>query len=393
MARSKPTQGTIVKLPSGSHRAQIWLNGQRISKTLPTYPAAVAWLNEIAEQKTNGLTYNAAKITIAQWLDDWYTIHKTSLKINTQDGYQRTIKNHLKPTLGEIKLLDLTPALLQKKYTDLVTNGITLRPLQIAHTILHSALDHAVRLGILTRNPAGLVILPKPAATHSPDQDELHVWTESQVSQFLASLGTHRNRNLYHLALATGMRRGELLGLQWDNIDWANSSIIVKQQIVETPGGGWIFQTPKTKSGRRTIKIGPGVLNALRSQINLADLTRQETQLGKRYTWEENNLVFPAYTGKPQNGYNISKEFDHLARAAGLPDIKFHDLRHTAASQMLQHNIPIAEVSRILGHSKVSITLDIYAHYIPGIETAAAALMDQITTTIAVDFSISQNGK
>ena len=392
MARSKPTQGTIVKLPSGSYRARAWLNNQRLGKTFPTYAAAAAWLNEISEQKSNGLTYNATKITVAEWLDDWYTIHKTSLKINTRDGYERTIKNHLKPTLGAIKLLDLTPPLLQKKYTDLVANGITLRPLQIAHTILHSALDHAVRLGILTRNPASLVLLPKPAANHSPDADELHVWTESQISSFLLSVAQHRNRNLYHLALATGMRRGELLGLQWDHIDWTDSAVLVKQQAVETPGGGWIFQTPKTKSGRRIIKIGAGVLNALRSQVNVANETRIITQTGIRYTWEENNLVFPAYTGKPQNGYNVSKEFDRLVKAAGLPDIRFHDIRHTAASQMLMHNIPIAWVSRILGHSTVSITLDIYAHYIPGIETAAD-LMDQITTPIAVDFTVSPKGK
>ncbi len=313
MVRSKPVQGTIVKLPSGSYRAQIWLNNKRLSKTHKTHSLAAAWLNEIAAQKSGGLTYDAARVTLAEWLDDWYTLHKTNLKTNTQDGYQRTIRLHLKPTLGSIKLSDLTPALLQKKYIDLVDQGITLRPLQIAHTILHMALNHAVRLGILTRNPADLILLPKPPASHAPDQDELHVWTESQVSSFLLAIAGERNRNLYHLALATGMRRGELLGLQWDCINWTDSSVTVKQQAVEIPGGGWQFQTPKTKTGRRIIRLGPGVLAALRSQVEVATNTRLITQSSDRYTWQENNLVFPAFTGQPHPLRQTHETDSHLA--------------------------------------------------------------------------------
>ncbi len=385
MPRAKPTQGTIIKQPSGSYRAFFLLDGKRLTKTFPNNAQAVEWLNGVAEQKANGLTYNVSKVTVGEWLDDWYKIKKASLKINTQDGYGRTIKNHLKPTMGAIRLLDLTPALLQKKYTQLVADGITERPLEIAHTILHQALDHAVRLNVITRNPADLILLPRPVKENDPEATEMHVWSESQANAFLLSVAKERNRNLYHLALATGMRRGEILGLQWDCVDFAGSLVTVKQQAVELPGGGWKFQTPKTKKGRRVIRMGPGLVSAMRNQIEVAEMTRKVTESGTRYTWNENDLVFPGYMGKPQNGYNLSHEFKRFSQRAGLPAITFHDLRHTAASLMLDHHIPIVEVSRILGHSQVSITLDIYAHIIREDDSRAADLMDQLLTPISFD--------
>ena len=384
-SRRSPNEGTIHQLPSGSWRVQVRLDGQRLGKTFRRQAQAKNWLNEISEQIAGGLTYDVAKITLGEFVDDWYAIHKTRLKVNTQDSYARTIRLHIKPNLGDIKLLDLTPAILQNRYNQIAAVGITTRPLQIAHSILHQALDHACRLGLLARNPSDLVILPTPEMDH--EIRDLHVWTESQVSSFILSLEGQRNRYLYQLALAAGMRRGELVGLQWSAIDFLDSTLTVRQQVVELPGGGWKFQSPKTRAGRRTFAIGPGLIDALRAQISVVDLARQFAQSSNRYTWEENDLVFPSLNGTPQNGYNLSKEFDRLARAAGLPDIRFHDMRHTAASIMLANGIPLIEVSRILGHSKPSITLDIYGHFIPGHDRQAALLMDSITTPVSISIA------
>ncbi len=392
-------EGSLSQLPSGSWRAQITLNGKRIGKTFPRQRAARDWLHQMYQLKQDGHTYDAHTTTLSTLLTAWLNTRAPSLRPNTLDQYTRTIRLYITPTLGHLKLADLTPALLQTTYdahlAKLQRAGHTSRPLHIAHTILHQVLDHATRLGLLTRNPADSILIPQIAQI-TPEATTLHVWTETQVTHFLASLpsflplphysdngggregvvGTARNTHLYHLALATGARRGEILGLQWTDIDWLHSTLTIARQVTELPDGGWTYQTPKTRAGRRTIQIGPGVLAALRAQQHLVDLLRQLA--GDR--WQENNLIFPNTLGKPQNGYNLSKEFHQLSLAAHLPPIRFHDLRHTAASLMLSHGIPLIEVSHTLGHSLPSITLDIYAHYIPQDQTASAALMDQLTT-------------
>ena len=253
--------------------------------------------------------------------------------------------------------------------------GVTRLPIEVVHAVLHSALEHAARLGLVIRNPADLVMAP------GSKKSELQIWDELQVSQFLVAVRGQRNEILYHLALATGMRRGELLGLQWGDMDWASGILRVERQVIEPEGGGFEFQTPKTDYGRRAIQLEPGLVGRMRQQLTLVELTR----IFARGKWQEHNLIFPSTVGTPINGYTLSKEFHRLCQAAGTPAIRLHDLRHTAASLMLNHGIPLIVVSRILGHSKPSITMDIYGHLLPGIQAGAAELMERLTTPVAVD--------
>jgi integrase len=221
----------------------------------------------------------------------------------------------------------------------------------------HSPLswEQAKRLGLIYRNPTEFSTIPRKA-----DHD-LQVWDEDQVGQFLNFIRGHKNEHLYCLALGTGMRRGELLGLQWKDIDWAKRQIYIRRGVFHPAGGGFVFQPPKTKLGKRTVQLGQGIIDHLRAQLQRVDLMRKVA----RDNWQENDLVFPSDVGTPIGGDRITHEFPVLAKMAGLPVIRLHDCRHTAASIMLSHGIPPIIVAGMLGHS-LAILMTTYAHYIPG---------------------------
>jgi integrase len=373
--RRAPNEGTINQTSYGKWRAQVYLEGKRISKNFDSQRAAKTWIMEKRGQIEQGLSYNAATTTLGQFLAGWLETKKSKLRLHTYEQYRRTIRKYIEPHLGDLRFSDLTPDRIQAFYSRLQAQGVTARPVQVVHSVLHSALEHAARLGLVTRNPADLVMAP------GTKKAQLSIWDESQVSQFLVAIKGQRNEILYHLALATGMRRGELLGLQWTDIDWQAGILRVERQVIEPEGGSFEFQEPKTNYGQRAIQLGPGLVGRLRQQLNLVGLARAFA----RDKWKEHNLIFPSTVGTPQNGYNLSKEFHRLCQAAGVPEIRLHDLRHTSASLMLNHGIPLIVVSRILGHSKPSITMDIYGHLLPGIQAGAAELMERLTTPVAVD--------
>jgi integrase len=184
-------------------------------------------------------------------------------------------------------------------------------------------------------------------------------------------------------------RRGELLGLQWKDIDWTKRQIFVRRGVFNPAGGGFIFQPPKTKLGKRTVQLGQGITDHLRAELQLVDLTQKFA----RDNWRENDLVFPSQVGTPIGADRITHEFPALTRMAGLPVIRFHDCRHTAASIMLSHGIPPIIVAGMLGHS-LAILMTTYAHLarfaryacnIPGTQDEAARLMDEILTPIPID--------
>ena len=176
------------------------------------------------------------------------------------------------------------------------------------------------------------------------------------------------------------MRQAELLGLKWSDLDWRPGILQVRRQVQRIDGQGFIFCEPKTKTGRRSIQLGETSLQMLRKQFEKQSCEKEKA--GDR--WKENDLIFASSIGTPTELRNLLREYKKVLRKAGLPAIRFHDLRHTAASIMLKHGIPVLTVSRILGHSKPSVTLDIYAHMVPGMQDQAAKLMDEVLTPIPV---------
>ena len=174
------------------------------------------------------------------------------------------------------------------------------------------------------------------------------------------------------------MRQSELLGLKWADLSWNRGVLYVRRQAMRRVADG--FSEPKTKAGRRTVKLGNTTLQMLQRQYHQQQLARAVA--GSR--WKDNDLIFTSSIGTPLNQRNVSREFHEILKAAGLPSIRFHDLRHTAASLMLNHGIPVIVVSKILGHSKPSVTLDIYGHLYNEMQDQAAKLMDDLVSPVQV---------
>ncbi|KAA3641964.1 MAG: site-specific integrase [Chloroflexi bacterium] len=203
---------------------------------------------------------------------------------------------------------------------------------------------------------------------------------EVQVQQLLDAARDRQDRHysLLFLAIATGMRQGELLGLKWADLNWKTGKLQVKRQLTRAKRGGFEFSEPKTKAGKPSIQLAQEVLDVLEAH-------REDQRLMQNFNrsrWIDEDLIFPNSIGSPLDKYNLLKAFKRLLRDAGLPEIRFHDLRHTAASIMLNNGIPVIVVSMLLGHAKASTTLDVYGHLIPGKQRAAASLMGSILSPI-----------
>jgi integrase len=179
---------------------------------------------------------------------------------------------------------------------------------------------------------------------------------------------------LYFIAIHTGMRLSEIIGLKWVDVNWDLSTIQVKRQVMHLKGGGYIFTEVKSKSGNRTIILGKQAFEILKAHKR----EQQRMIISAGENWADEDLVFPSYVGTPVTGSKIRGAMRKLLKVSGLPKIRFHDLRHTAASLMLNHGIPVLIVSKRLGHSKPSITIDVYGHLIPSQQEEAARLMDSL---------------
>jgi integrase len=367
-------EGTIVRLPSGTYRALITLDGKRVTHTGKTRAECQGWIRKMLDQIDEGLTFKGTQTTLDEFLKDWLVTAKTALRPKPAQQYEKLIENHIVPVIGKVKMKDLRPDTIDSLYRNRIKAVIGVRTIRYCHAVLHVALEKAVRLGLLTRNPVDGATPPRN------DQGEMLILDEEQVIQFLIAARGTRHEALFHIAVKTGMRQAELLGLKWADLSWTTGQLQVRRQAQRSPGKGYIFCEPKTKAGRRTIPLGEASLNVLRQHLEKQRLLKQVA--GAR--WKESDLIFPSNVGTPIDLCNLRKEFVRVLRIAGLPEIRFHDLRHTAASIMLKRNIPIFTVSRVLGHSRPSITLDIYAHMIPGMQDMVAKIMDEAITPIPV---------
>jgi integrase len=349
------TEGTIFKLENGTFRAQISLNGRRLSHSAKTEKECRDWLKKTITQIDHGLTFAGAQTYLEEFLLGWLRGIKQSIRPVTYYQYEMVCTRHIIPTLGKIKLKDLRPDQIQKLYAMKVINDQGYRTAQMVHTVLHMALKNAIKLGLLIRNPTEATTPPK----HT--EKEMKIWNEVEVSEFLLAVRGDRNEALYQLELATGLRQSEILALKWSDLDWTKRSLSVTRQLKRCGPENDYFSSPKTRAGRRNIILGTRTIEKLRDH-----LSRQESER------------------KAKVDSNLYTSFMKLVKQLGLPDIRFHDLRHTSASLMVNHNIPIIVVSRRLGHSKVSIKLDIYAHLIPEMQEGAAELIDDLITPVEI---------
>lgn len=364
-------EGSIYQRRNGRWVAQIRIDGKRIAKTFHTQKECQAWIRQMRDQIETGLNWTGSKISVGDYLNQWLQDIEGSIKPKTVRQYEGIVRNHLKPYLGKIRLQELQPYQIQQTYSKLKDQGHSQRNIQLVHGVIRRALGMAERQGLIGRNPVKAVLPPKVVAK------EMKFLTDNQARQLLISAQGDRYETLYHLAITTGLRQGELIGLKWIDVDWAANTINVRRQLQPKRGGGYSFEEPKTKAGKRIVQLGEGSMRLLAKHRKSQDVERLSEG------WQDHGMIFPSRVGTPTGQRNLYRYFKRLLQKAGLPDIRFHDLRHTAATLMLMNGIPLIVVSRRLGHSKPSVTLDIYGHYLPGMQEQAAILMDELVTPIA----------
>jgi integrase len=317
-----------------------------------------------------GLVFDADNLKVGEYLDRWLSDSVSdTVKATTFERYEQITRLHLKPALGRVKLKALTPAHVRGLYREKLEAGSSARTVRYIHTTLHKALKQAVMDGLIPRNATEAVKPPQPT------REEIHPLTPEQAKLLLqvAHEPGDRLEALYVLAIHTGLRQGELLGLKWDDVDLDDGSLQVRRTLAITKNG-FVFTSPKTSGSRRSVKLTQRATEALRSHLERQ--LREIDRVGS--LWSENDLIFASETGEPLDRRAVTKlKFKPLLKRAGLPQIRFHDLRHTCATLLLTRNVNPKIVSEMLGHSTIAITLDTYSHVLPNMRDQAAAAMEE----------------
>lgn len=377
MARRAYGSGSIYQLPDGNWQALARVQGRQISHTAKTQREANAWLERVNLQVEQGLTYQAAKINLEDYLTRWLASVENALRPASFEHYKIAVENHLIPALGEVLVKDLTPDRIQQVYDNWLRSGKGVATVQKAHAVLHRALRRATQTGLLASNPASLV--SKPRSPHK----EMSFWTEDEANRFLTAARENRLYALFHLAIVTGAKQSELLGLQWSDLDWSRGTLHICRQLSQSGN----FAALRSKAAKRTLQLGNETLTVLREHVKLQQLERQVA--GDR--WQEGDLLFTTTIGTPLYNRNlVARNFKLLAQAAGVPQVRFHDLRDSCVAILLAHGVPIYTISKWIGHAKPSITNKVYGHLIPGAEEGVGQLMDDLVSPVVVEFEESQ---
>ena len=305
------------------------------------------------------------------------------MRRSTFDAYRRNIQLHVRPRIGRIKLQKLRPIDLTKFYADLLREGrldgqggLSPKTVHNIHQTLRKALGDAVRQNYLVRNAAAFAKVPKVTAAR---RAEMRYWTSSELRRFLDASRDSRHYSAWYLGANTGMRRGELLGLRWNDVDLERGRLAVRRSLVSV---SYEVQESdaKTQRSERVIDLDPRTVKVLREHGARQLAEREAVDAGYR----DHNLVFAKPDGTFIHPDIFSQSFQRHVSSAGVPRIRLHDLRHTHATLLLQAGVSPKIVSERLGHATVAFTMQVYAHVIPGMQADAAAAFSDLVFDDAV---------
>ncbi len=321
-------------------------------------------LQRLAQARARAQGLAAPGLTVAAYLHAWLEAVRPSLAPSTVLSYERLLRLHVLPVLGKVRLADLSPARIQEAWRVLQREGRSPVVIAQAHKVLRAALRQAVVWGLLAQAPTAGVRLPRPAPA------DRVLWSVEETRAALHRLAQEAPEwwPRVVLAIATGLRRGELLGLQWADIDWEQQTVSVRRQVRDLPRrhGGPQVAEPKTRATRRTIALPDLALVALRLQ------RAQQERAGSPSPW-----VFPAPEGGPLLPNRLSTAWRSVVRRLGLRPLRWHDLRHLSASLLVRARLSPKEIQARLGHASMGTTMDLYAHLLDQADRAAARALDQ----------------
>jgi integrase len=322
---------------------------------------AQAYLTKKLRERDLGRDLEGAKITLNEYLDRWIeTAVKPRVREKTCQDYDGILRRYVRPMLGEKVLAGMRPLDLQTTYQQMIERGLSARTIRYTHAVVGSALRQAVRWRLLLENPADGLKLPQPA------KGEIRVLTLEQARIFLRSALPTPYGAVLAVALTTGMRPSEYLGLKWQDLDWTRQTVSVVRSLRRL-NGRWCFADTKRSQSRRIIKLQNWIVAMLG---NLRSLPVNGSDP------EAVDLVFKTVSGHPINSDSLAKQFKSILELARLPRIRLYGLRHTAATLALAAGVPPKVVSEQLGHASAAFTLDTYAHVLPHMQDEAAAKVE-----------------
>jgi integrase len=378
MARRGHGEGSIYQRSDGRWAASISLEGGK-RKTFygKTRKAVQEQLKTALHQQQQGILATGPQQKVEQFLQHWLeNVHKQSIRSRTYERYEEIVRLHLVPGIGHHQLQKLSPQHLQLFYTNKLEEGLSTTTVISFHNVLHKALETAVRWNLISRNVCDLVSPPRRK------RFEIQPLSVEQVQQLVAVTRDHRLEALFLLALATGMRRGELLGLKWQDINFQTDMLQIRRILTRVPtkvklpqGAAYVEAEPKTEKGRRSILLPPFVVEALKQHR-----ARQlEARLKAGAAWQEHDYVFCTSVGTHLHPTrDVLNQLKVLLAKAGLPAIRFHDLRHSSATMLLSMGVHPKIVQELLGHSQISMTLDTYSHVLPTMQKEAMSKLNEL---------------
>ncbi len=367
MSRRGHGEGSIYRRKDGRWTASITLEDRK-RKTFygKTRKEVQELLKNALHQQQVGALATGPQQTVKQYLEQWLEqVHKPAIRLSSYIKYRGLLDRDILPALGHLRLQKLTPQHVQALYARKLEEGLTARTIHSIHSLLHKALDTAVHWDLVSRNVCDLVSQPRPC------QHEIRPLNKDQAMQLLKAAREHRLEALLTLAVATGMRRGELLSLRWQDINLADACLHVRHTMNRILGHGIVESEPKTPQGKRKIMLPQFAVEALKEQRT----RQQEARLQAGSAWRDQDLVFSNIYGGYLDPGNTLRIFHKLVEEAGLPHLRFHDLRHSAATILLGMGVHPKVVQELLGHSKIGITMDIYSHILPSMQQEAMGKM------------------
>jgi integrase len=316
-------------------------------------------LRKILTRVDNGLPAMDDLVTFRDFIDDFLRQRSTRVRALTLYRYRNVIRLYMLPALGSVQLAKIQPRHLEALYQEQLEQGLSASTVHQTHRIIKAAFTYAVRTGRLVRNPAELVEPP------SVKRKEMATLTLEEARKLIAYVsGGDSYEIAMYTALTTGLRRGELIGLKWGDINFAHKYLSLQRSVVRVPGEGFVVSEPKSHASRRPVELGEPDLKVLSGHR----ARQAEARLKVGLTWPNEDWVFTRQFGEHLNPDALSKKFPQILEEMGLPRVRLHDLRHTHATLMMEADINREVVKSRLGHSSISITSDTYTHVSTGLQ-------------------------
>ncbi len=366
--RRKHGEGSVYKRKDGRYSGFITLEDHKRKYYYgETEQEVVKKIRVALHDLEQGSLATGPQQTVRQFLEYWLEdVQKAKVRLITYVCYRKLIDKHLLPTLGHIRLQKLTVQHVQALYVKKLKEGLSVGTLRNINAVLHTALGYAKRIKLVGSNVCDDVELP------AYKQHQAQVLTPEQAQMLLQKVQEHHLEALMTLALATGMRKGEMLGLRWQDIELEKGSLHVRRTLLYMAYHGFKEGEPKTETSRRNIILPQFVIEVLKRHRTI----QLEARLKAGTAWIDRDLVFPNTHGDYLLPTTLAGQFARLLKDVGLPHMRFHDLRHSAATLLLSMGVPMKVVQELLGHSNFSITANVYSHVLPSMQQEAMDKMD-----------------